>query len=304
MAKSSRLPRIVIVSRKTSLELLLERHGTLAQVRFFLGSRGQPIDDHLEAHERFAEALRTVDQAIPADQRRTRVDRDQLDRFLFARDDVVAIVGQDGLVPNTAKYLAGQLALGVNPDPDRYDGVLCRHRPESFPGILEWLETGGERFAVERRTMGLARREDGQILLALNELFVGHRAHQSARYRIVFQGSRELQSSSGLICATGTGATGWARSIARQRRLEADLPRPQEARLVWFVREPFPSVATGTVLDFGFLRSDMRLRLESEMGEGGVIFADGIESDWLEFVTGQSVEIGIGPQSLQLVVPA
>ena len=34
-------PRVVLVTRKTPLELLLERHGTLAQARFYLRTRGQ-----------------------------------------------------------------------------------------------------------------------------------------------------------------------------------------------------------------------------------------------------------------------
>lgn len=296
------LPRVVIVSRKSSLELLLERHGTLAQARFYLESRGGRLEDHQEAHERQIAGLREVEAAIPPDQRRTRVLRDQLDRFLFASDDVLVIVGQDGLVPNAAKYLSGQLTVGVNPDPARYDGVLCRHAAAATASFLDWVERPDERFAVEERTMAEARREDGQRLLALNEVFVGHRTHQSARYRLAVAAGEERQSSSGLLCATGTGATGWVRSVARQRRLD-DLPSPGDRRLVWLVREPFPSVATGTDLDFGFLTEGETLRVDSEMGEGGLLFADGIESDWIELVAGQRVTIGLAAERLRLVVP-
>ena len=38
-----RRPRILLVTRKTPLTLLLEQHGTLAQARFYLESRGQTI---------------------------------------------------------------------------------------------------------------------------------------------------------------------------------------------------------------------------------------------------------------------
>jgi hypothetical protein len=31
-------------------------------------------------------------------------------------------LGQDGLVANTLKYLDGQPVVGVNPDPERWDG--------------------------------------------------------------------------------------------------------------------------------------------------------------------------------------
>ena len=63
--------------------------------------------------------------------------------------------------------------------------------------------------------------DDGQELRALNEIFVGHRTHQSARYELGVGGVNEHQSSSGLIVATGTGATGWAQSINRQARMRS-----------------------------------------------------------------------------------
>jgi NAD kinase len=324
----ARQPRLVLVTRKTPWEVLLERHGTSAQARFYLETRGQSTHWAEEAHERFAAALARVLQGIPADRRRARVDRLDLDRFLFAPDDVVFAVGQDGLVANVAKYLRGQPVAGINPDPERHDGILCPHAPADVPVLLAWLDDGARlpagAYRVQRRAMALAEREDGQRLLALNEVFVGHRTHQSARYRLRVtalssqggqawsrhkggdgtrdRGAEERQSSSGVICTTGTGSTGWARSIARQRAEPPALPDPEEPRLAWFVREPFPSVATGTNLEQGVLDADRALELSSEMGEDGVIFADGIEGDALEFVEGQSVRISLAAERLTLVV--
>lgn len=297
-------PRVVLVTRKTPLELLLERFGTWGQVRFHVESHGQSVDRLEAMHARVAAALHRVTAAIPIDQRRTRVDRDQLDRFLFAPDDLIVIVGQDGLVPNVAKYLDGQVTIGVNPDPENYDGVLCPHRAEQFESLLGWIEQRDARYALEHRVMAQARREDGQTLLALNEVFVGHGTHQSARYRLRCADAEERQSSSGMIVATGTGSTGWARSIAEQRGIEAPLPQPEERRLAWFVREPFPSVATGTSLDFGELGPGDSMSVVSEMGEGGVAFADGIEADRVEFLAGQTLTIGIAERTLNLVVAA
>jgi NAD kinase len=302
--KDLSLPRIVLVTRKTPVELLLEQHSTLEQARFYLVSRDQSIDEYEEIHERVHGALARVSSAIPPDQRRVRVDRGDLDRFLFAPDDVIVIVGQDGLVPNVAKYLTGQLTIGVNPDADRYDGVLCPHSPDSIASLLGWATQGeGAGYRIQRRVMALAEREDGQRLLALNEVFVGHRSHQSAKYRIEVDGEEERHSSSGVICATGTGSTGWARSIVEQRELDIDLPEPEETYLAWFVREPFPSVYTGTDLNWGFLSVGFQLVLYSEMGHGGVIFADGIEQDYVEFLSGQEVSITVAQDTLNLLVP-
>jgi NAD kinase len=308
-------PRVVIVTRKTGLEQLLERHGTAGQARFYVRSRqaaapatashSLTYEDQAQADERFHAALSRVMSDIPSDQRRTRVDRDELDRFLFAPDDIVVIVGQDGLVPNVAKYLSGQRVIGVNPDPKRWDGVLCRHEPDGAASAVAWADdVQGPSFKLESRTMALVEREDGQHLLALNEVFVGHRTHQSARYLLVAGSRSERQSSSGLICATGTGCTGWGRSIAQQRHLEKRLPSPSQPLLTWFVREPFPSVSSGTSLDFGQVERGASLVVHSEMGDGGTIFADGIETDRLEFLDGQLATIRLADSALSLVVPA
>lgn len=302
---SQRQPRLVIVTRKTPLEQLVERHGTIGQARYYLQSRGQDSAWYEQGHQRFVAAFAEVQAAIPASQRRVRVDRDGLDRFLFAPDDVVIALGQDGLVANVAKYVNGQIVIGINPDPSRYDGVLCPHPPGAAVNLLAWLE--GEHkalYQIQKRSMAIAVREDGQRLLALNEIFAGHRTHQSARYRLRAGDREERHSSSGLICSTGTGSTGWARSITRQRGLDPYLPGPADPRLVWFVREPFPSVATGCDLDFGLLEAGQSVVLVSEMAEDGVVFADGIETDRVEFLDGQTITLSLADRTLNLVVAA
>lgn len=298
------LPRVVVVTRATPLEQLLLRHGTLDQARFFLRSRGEDPAWHEQVHAKQHQALARVQTAIPAEQRRVRLDRDGLDRFLFAADDLVVVVGQDGLVPNVAKYLAGQTVIGINPDPASYDGVLCRHHAADAPDLLVWAADPRPGCGLRREARAMAEvvREDGQRLLALNEVFVGHRSHQSARYRLAAGGREERQSSSGVILATGTGSTGWARSIARQCGI-AQLPGPEDRRLSWFVREPFPSVSTGADLDHGELADGDSVRVVSEMGEGGLVFADGIEADALDFPSGASVGVGLAAERLNLVVP-
>lgn len=304
MSEAPRKPRAVIVTRKSLYTLAIERLSTRGQARFYFRSRGEAIETYDEAHERVEAALRLVDRSLAPDQRRARVDRDDLERFLFDDDDIIVVVGQDGLVANAAKYLKGQRVIGINPDPQRFDGVLCPHTPETFADALRWTLQGGDHYRLQPRTMVLATRDDGQRLLALNEVFIGHRSHQSARYRLTVDDRSERHSSSGVIVSSGTGATGWARSIAEQRGLTDPLPSPGEPRLAWFVREPFPSVATGTSLTFGVINSGENLQLVSEMGEGGVLFADGIETDRTEFVSGQSVELSVASDVLNLVVPS
>lgn len=293
------VPRAVVVTRASELELLVARHGTLAQARFYLDRRGR---DHAALERRHAHreaALEGVSRAIPVSWRRVRIDRADLARFVFEPEDLVVAVGQDGLVANAAKYLRGQLVLGVNPDPASYDGVLVRHRPDRARRLLAAMAAG--RVLVEERVLAAASLDDGQRLLALNEIFAGHRSHQSARYVLRQGGKEERQSSSGVLVTTGTGATGWARSVNGERRRPLALPAPADPALAFLVREPFPSVSTGTSLDGGPLGADEPLELVSEMDDGGVLFADGIEDDRIEFPFGARARFDVAPDRLRLV---
>jgi NAD kinase len=292
-------PRVVVVTRPTEYQALLVRHGTREQARFFLEQRGRTLVDVEEQHRRQESALAAASAAIPARWRRARLDRGDLSRFLFGPEDVVVAVGQDGLVANVAKYLSGQPVVGLNPDPQRHDGVLVPHPPGRMAELLATLAAGRAR--IQQRRMAEARLDDGQRLLALNEIFVGHRTHQSARYRIRCDDREEAQSSSGVIVATGTGATGWARSIERQRRESPCLPRPEDPALVYFVREPFPSVSTATGIEQGLLPDGRPLEIVSEMNDGGTVFADGIEDDRLEFGWGMRLRVALAAERLHLV---
>jgi hypothetical protein len=296
-------PRAVFVARETDYELLLARHATRGQVRFFLKSRGQDLDDVERRHVRFYDVLKSVRDTVPAEWRSAQVGRSDLDRFLFAPDDVIVAVGQDGLVANVAKYLNGQPVLGVNPDRELYDGVLVPLLPGRVGALLVQAASGTVR--LQRRAMAEAELDDGQKIVALNEVFIGHRSHQSARYDVSVGDKREVQSSSGIIVASGTGATGWARSIMEATRTRIALT-PEESALAYFVREPFPSVSTGTEIRAGKLAMSDRMVVVSRMNEGGTIFADGIEQDHLNFDWGRTMQVTVSSRHLNLVldVPA
>ncbi|WP_327308976.1 hypothetical protein OG730_40375 [Streptomyces sp. NBC_01298] len=294
-------PRAVLVHRRTEYEELLARHGTHGQAAFFLSSRGRSIDEVVRRHERTRQALREVAAAVPLTWRSSRVERADLDRFLFAPEDVVVVVGQDGLVANTAKYLRGQPVVGIDTDPGRNPGVLVRHRCGDAAALLRAAIAAGGR--AEELTMVEAVADDTQRLLALNEIYVGSHGHQTARYRLGCDGDNgpgEAQASSGVLVGTGTGATGWLRSLWLERGSSAGLPAPCERRLLWFVREAWPSPATGTTRVAGELGRGQGLRLTVE-SDRIVVFGDGMESDALELTWGQSVRLGIAGTSLHLV---
>ncbi|MFF3014847.1 hypothetical protein [Streptomyces sp. NPDC057939] len=294
-------PRAVVVHRRTEYEELLARHGTHGQAAFFLSSRGRSIEEVVRRHDRTQQALREVAAAVPLTWRSSRVERADLDRFLFAPEDVVVVVGQDGLVANTAKYLRGQPVVGIDTDPGRNPGVLVRHRCGDTAALLHAATAAGGR--AEELTMVEAVADDTQRLLALNEIYLGSPGHQTARYRLDADGGTgpgEAQASSGVLVGTGTGATGWLRSLWLERGSSAGLPAPCDRRLLWFVREAWPSPTTGTTKVDGELGRGQGLQLTVE-SDRMVVFGDGMESDALELTWGQSVRLGIAATSLHLV---
>ncbi|MBP2586001.1 NAD kinase [Streptomyces sp. PvR006] len=294
-------PRAVLVHRTTEYEELLARHGTHGQAAFFLSARGRSVDAVRERHERAHRALAEVAAAVPLTWRQTRVERADLDRFLFGPEDVVVVVGQDGLVANAAKYLTGQPVIGIDADPGRNPGVLVRHRADRARRLLPYAAGAGA--AVDELTMVEAVTDDAQRLLALNEIYVGPRSHQTARYTLDLDATGlppEAQASSGVLVGTGTGATGWLRSLWEQRSSALALPAPADARLAWFVREAWPSPTTGTSRVEGLLDPGQGLRLTVE-SDRLVVFGDGVESDALELTWGQTVRLTVAGPRLRLV---
>jgi len=240
------------------------------------------------------------------------IERKFLSNFLFSEQDVVVALGQDGLVANVAKYIQGQPLIGVNPDPQRNDGILLPFTTNSFEGGLKQVIEN--KFKTTSVTMALAKTNDGQSLLAFNDLFIGPTSHTSARYCLRHDNKFENQSSSGIIVFTGAGSTGWLSSVMNMTNGVLSTFQSQnqhvtfsmkwdDDRLVYVVREPFLSKHSQIKLSAGIITNKKSLQVESQMPFNGVIFSDGIESDFLQFNAGCNVEISIADKKASIVQP-
>lgn len=304
--------KIVLITRKTRLEELVERFNTRKQAAFYIEHMGLDFSDYEQEHDVYARAVNGLRHDLAKfDRKVQQIDWTFLPNFLFAAEDLIVAVGRDGLVVNTAKYLQGQLIVAVNPDAGRNDGVLLPFSPESAPvGVARALEGTAHCHEI---TMAEAKLNDGQHLLAVNDFYIGQRTHVSSRYSLTWHGLTERQSSSGVLVSTGAGSTGWLSSTQNMaaavtgllRGKPQELPRLQlswdDRRLVFVVREPFRSRASGTRLAAGVVEAGEELRLESHMPEGGVLFSDGVEADYLAFNSGAVASIGVAPQRTRLV---
>lgn len=305
--------KIILVTQRTRLEDLIRRYNTFGQAEFIISHKGGDFADYRLEHEIYQGAMHTALSALQTFGRVQVLDRDLVPNYLFGKQDIVVALGRDGLVANVLKYLQdGQQLIGVNPDPKRWDGQLLPFLPEDLGKILPEVIRGYRN--AQSITLAQATLNDGQVLRAVNDLFVGRQTHASARYEISQGGARESQSSSGVIVSTGLGATGWLKSILAGASGIArvfGVPDPigpahsfdrSAPELYYTVREPYPSASTGADMVFGRITARSPLQIVSSMPENGVIFSDGMEQDFLQFNSGAMVTIGIADQKGYLVV--
>jgi hypothetical protein len=100
--------KIVLVVRPTRLDNLVVRHNTIQQAQFYVEHLGADFSDYLAEHRRYHEAARATEALLRDLGRVQRLQRQFLANFIFGPEDTVVVLGQDGLVANTLKYLDGQ----------------------------------------------------------------------------------------------------------------------------------------------------------------------------------------------------
>lgn len=301
----------IIVRSKTRLEQLIERFNTKAQAEFYIERSGGEFGLYEREHKQFYAVLEQLISLMDVFDVYKVLDRSFLPSYVFSENDLIIVLGQDGLVANAAKYVMGLPMVAINPDPGTYDGILLPFDVGRFSKELEAIKNG--KFRIKNITMAEAKFSDGQTLLAFNDFFIGARSHVSARYKLKFNDFDEDQSSSGILVSTGAGSTGWMSSvfnmvngihnyhvgsfseIEHRVQWEAD-------QLLFAVREPFLSKTSSVSLCFGEIPRGEYLEIESYMPDNGIVFSDGIEADAVRFTTGISVKIGIANEIAKLVV--
>lgn len=336
-------PSVVIVVRPTRLQGLRNRWGTVGQAKFLLAtakavetetqtlvadvnpskgsSLNQPTEpspvslqtdfEDYESEDRiYQKSIARIESEVQELCAVKVMDRSYVPNFDFGMTTAVIVVGQDGLVANVAKYVGDVPIIAVNPDPTRIDGVLLPFTANN--AAIAVRSVLSDRIQVRPVSLAEASLNDGQKILAFNDLYIGSASHVSARYEIEFCNRREPQSSSGIIVSTGAGSTGWISSVfnmtaalSQQTQQQFHKPHPlqwESRELQWVVREPFISKTSRAGLVYGKVQEGNELRLESLMPQNGVIFSDGIESDFLPFNSGTIVKIHVSKQVARLVI--
>ena len=297
------IDKLVLVTRATPLQEAKARFGTKEQARFVMERARRASFAPLQGYEeRFQASREAVLRAVPSDVKVQEVDREFLPNYVFGPHDLVATLGPDGLVVNVAKYLSGQPIVAFNPDPSRIDGVLVPF--EAGQASMLFRQRG---FRLRRLAMARVALADGQEMHAVNDLFIGQRTHVSARYRLAFGDAAEDQSSSGIVVSTGAGSTGWYRSLVTGAAGLTEMEVPdyrwdaEAEELRFTVREPFVSRASSAGIVRGSLVPGVSLEIASAMAQGGTIFSDGVEEDFLPFDSGAVATVSLAERRVSLV---
>lgn len=298
----------IIVKSKTRLESLIERFNTKAQAKFYIERLGGNFEEYVIEDEIFKYSLNSLQTQLSKVIKNKTIDRQFVSTYIFSKKNLIIVIGQDGLVANTAKYSENLPIIAVNPDTERYDGILLPFNTSNFIHGVENVLTNSYNSKI--MSFAEAKLNDGQRLLAFNDLFIGASSHVSARYKLTFKNKSEQQSSSGIIVSTQAGSTGWLSSIFNmaygvtnmfEKNLTHKQPKLKEKDLLFAVREPFKSIKTQTEMTAGIIRNNT-ITIESFMPNNGIIFSDGIEKDFLNFNSGSIATIGIAKETANIVV--
>jgi NAD kinase len=318
---TQKFEKVILVTKKTRLEELILRYGSERQARFHIeqGHKRSTIDknsvgifdDYVDEHQRYHASLDYLRPLLANydDLKLQIIDRDLVKSFIFSSKDLIVTLGQDGLVANTAKYIGAQPLIAINPDPDRYDGILMPFVPEEIKQVLGQVIKNN--YHSKSVTLAEAVFSDGQKMLAFNDFFIGVSGHSSARYTLEIARKKESHSSSGIIISTGAGSTGWLSSVINMANSIAQscggqmgvsqLLNWQDRKLVFAVREPFKSKTSSINTVFGYIDDENILTLESQMPTHGVVFSDGIEDDFIHFRAGTTVKVRPAKQQAILI---
>src|ERR1700752_4071606 len=239
--------KLIIVMRKTRLQELVERFNTRSQAKFYIEHAGGDFNDYEREDVAYRSSLDVLRRSLDFEMPQQLVDRSLVPTFQFQHEDLIVTLGQDGLVANTAKYVGAQPIVAINPEPARFDGILLPFLPDQARSAVGKVIE--EKARIHQVTLAEVNLQDGQRLLAFNDLFIGARSHVSAMYRINYGKKCEIQSSSGVLVSTGAGSTGWLSSVFNMASGVASfcggtavqpIRMPwDDRRLVYVVREPF-----------------------------------------------------------------
>jgi len=209
---------------------------------------------------------------------------------------LIIIVGTDGTFIRTCKHVTNQPVICIGLESHVGACTLSDFSILELPklqSIIEGNYSEKVRQRIEVSVNGFPLEEP-----VLNEVFFGsEKAYKLAEYEIQFGDKRELQKSSGVLIATGTGSTSWFAS-AGGKPFGCEL---NEARFL--VREPHrwvvsqkPAITAGKILDGAAVKFELVAKRE-EM----ILVLDSTSPRYL--TKGDKITIALSKSPLHIICP-
>ena len=96
--------RVIIVTAQTRLQKLKKKFNTVAQTKFYMNNMGGDFEELEEEDNVMNLSIGQAQRKIRETSKSKIITREYLPNYIFSDKDVVVVIGQDGLVANTAKY--------------------------------------------------------------------------------------------------------------------------------------------------------------------------------------------------------
>lgn len=184
--------KIILVTRKTRLDDIIVKFNTFEQAKFYIEHLGSDFEDYQNEDQIYKKVISEIESELKALGRVHVVERSYLPNFVFGKNDIVVVVGQDGLVANTLKYLDGHPVIAINPEPERFDGILLPFYPKDAGKIV--TDVFSDRRDKKQISFAKVELQNGQYLYGVNDIFIGPKSHTSARYELDVGGGKVKSS--------------------------------------------------------------------------------------------------------------
>ncbi len=303
------IDKIIVVRDATGLEYLVKQFNSKEQAKFYLDRAGEDFESYKLEHNNFYEVLNRAVKSAEEYCKIKVLDKSFVSKYLFSGKELVIVIGRDGLLANVAKYANNIQIIGINPNPESISGKLMKFTIEDLSNVLSKVFKGKHN---EKQTpLAEAKLNNGQSLLAFNDFYIGSSMQVSSYYQIEYKGKTENHISSGIIVSTFAGSSGWLNSLFNmagnltQQTIEKKYEKwnMETKKLVFAVREPYKSQISDISIGLGIIENTSKLKISSRMTQHGIIFSDGVLSDFLEFNSGKIVKIGLANANARIVYP-
>jgi NAD kinase len=288
----------VIIARKLSVLEYEARELGISQAEMLehYKNTGSDWETILASHNRQREALSELEKALPGIKIQTGF---QLRPEAMKDLQAVIALGGDDHYQYVSHFLENQLLIPINSDTQKSDGALSDFTVSTFIDELPRIKNG--EFDIESWTR-LQVDLNGQRIpeLAISQIFIGAVDNEDmSRYSLNYRGQNELQKSSGLIIATGTGSTGWYDAAVRYLKEDGEKFDRTEKKAVFVSREPFNGRFSNLNLKSGEFFPDEKLIITSLMNKPAKVGIDALVRR--DFPRGSVVEIKISDSPLSVL---